>query len=77
VTLSLSNGVNRLDKKYIDPNQEMKTNGDATNERGTYSAPPRTRMDMDLSIWRNDLLEQGVIELPVTGRHLTDDASLS
>ena len=27
----------------------------------------RIRMDMDLSIWRNDLLEQGVIELPVTG----------
>ena len=27
----------------------------------------RIRMYMDLSIWRNDLLEQGVIELPVTG----------
>ena len=27
----------------------------------------RIRMDMDLSIWRDDLLEQGVIELPVTG----------
>ena len=27
----------------------------------------RIRMDMDLSVWRNDLLEQGVIELPVTG----------
>jgi hypothetical protein len=22
---------------------------------------------MDLSVWRNDLLEQGVIELPVSG----------
>jgi PIN domain nuclease of toxin-antitoxin system len=27
----------------------------------------RIRLDMDLSIWRNDLLEQGIIELPVTG----------
>ena len=27
----------------------------------------RIRMDMDLSVWRNDLLQQGVIELPVTG----------
>jgi len=27
----------------------------------------RIRMDMDLSVWRNDLIEQGVTELPVTG----------
>jgi PIN domain nuclease of toxin-antitoxin system len=27
----------------------------------------RIRLNMDLSVWRNDLIEQGVIELPVTG----------
>ena len=27
----------------------------------------RIRMEMDLGVWRNDLLEQGVIELPVSG----------
>jgi PIN domain nuclease of toxin-antitoxin system len=24
-------------------------------------------MDMDLAVWRNDFLEQGLIEVPVTG----------
>jgi PIN domain nuclease of toxin-antitoxin system len=27
----------------------------------------RIRLDMDLVIWRNDFLEQGLIEIPVTG----------
>jgi PIN domain nuclease of toxin-antitoxin system len=27
----------------------------------------RIRLDMDLSVWRNDFIEQGLIELPVTG----------
>jgi len=27
----------------------------------------RIRLDMDLGVWRNDFLEQGLIELPVTG----------
>ena len=27
----------------------------------------RIRLDMDLSVWRKDLLEQGLVELPVTG----------
>jgi PIN domain nuclease of toxin-antitoxin system len=27
----------------------------------------RLRLDMDLSVWRNDFMEQGLIELPVTG----------
>jgi PIN domain nuclease of toxin-antitoxin system len=27
----------------------------------------RIRLDMDLSVWRNDFMEQGLIELPVTG----------
>ena len=27
----------------------------------------RVRLDMDLSVWRNDFIEQGVIEMPVTG----------
>lgn len=27
----------------------------------------RIRLDMDLAIWRSDFLEQGLIEIPVTG----------
>jgi len=27
----------------------------------------RIRLDMDLSVWRKDFMEQGLIELPVTG----------
>ena len=27
----------------------------------------RIHLDMDLSVWRNDFMEQGLIELPVTG----------
>ena len=27
----------------------------------------RIRLDMDLAVWRNDFMEQGLIELPVTG----------
>ncbi len=27
----------------------------------------RLRLNMDLSVWRNDFMEQGLIELPVTG----------
>ena len=27
----------------------------------------RIRMDMDPAVWRNDFLEQGLIEIPVTG----------
>ena len=27
----------------------------------------RIRLDMDLAVWRNDFLKQGLIEIPVTG----------
>ena len=27
----------------------------------------RVRVDMDLSVWRKDLLQQGLLELPLTG----------
>ena len=27
----------------------------------------RIRLDMDLSVWRKDYMEQGLIEVPVTG----------
>jgi len=27
----------------------------------------RIKLDLDLSVWRNDFIEQGLIELPVTG----------
>ena len=36
----------------------------------------RIRLDMDLSLWRNDFMEQGLIELPVTGEIGIKAASL-
>ena len=36
-------------------------------EIGTLIGKGRIRMDMDLAVWRNDFLEQGLIEIPVTG----------
>ena len=36
-------------------------------EIGMLIRKGRIQMDMDLSIWRNDLLNQGLLELPMTG----------
>jgi len=36
-------------------------------EVGMLVTKGRIRLDMDLGVWRNDFLEQGLIELPVTG----------
>ena len=36
-------------------------------EVGMLIRKGRIRMDMDLAIWRNDFLEQGLIEIPVSG----------
>jgi PIN domain nuclease of toxin-antitoxin system len=36
-------------------------------EVGMLVRKGRVRMDLDLSVWRNDFLEQGLIEVPVTG----------
>ena len=36
-------------------------------EVGMLVRKGRIRLDMDISVWRNDFLEQGLIELPVTG----------
>lgn len=36
-------------------------------EIGTLVRKGRVRLDMDLARWRDDLLEQGLVELPVTG----------
>ena len=36
-------------------------------EVGMLVRKGRIRMDMDLAVWRNDFLEQGLIEVPVTG----------
>jgi len=36
-------------------------------EVGMLIRKQRIRLDMDLSVWRNDFIEQGVIELPITG----------
>jgi PIN domain nuclease of toxin-antitoxin system len=36
-------------------------------EIGMLIRKSRIRLDMDLSVWRNDFTEQGLIELPVTG----------
>ena len=36
-------------------------------EVATLVRKGRIRLDMDLSVWRKDLLEQGLVELPVTG----------
>ncbi len=36
-------------------------------EVGMLVRKGRIRLDMELSAWRNDLIEQGLIELPVTG----------
>ena len=35
-------------------------------EVGIWAKTGRIRMDMDLSVWRDDLINQGVVELPVT-----------
>jgi len=37
-------------------------------EVGMLVSKNRIRLDMDLSVWRNDFMKQGVIELPVTGK---------
>ena len=36
-------------------------------EVGMLVRKGRIRMDMDLAVWRKDFLEQGLIEVPVTG----------
>ena len=36
-------------------------------EIATLIRKGRVRLDMDLSVWRKDLLEQGLLELPVMG----------
>jgi len=36
-------------------------------EVGMLIRKGKIRMDMDLAIWRNDFLEQGLIEIPVSG----------
>ena len=36
-------------------------------EVGMLVRKGRVRMDLDLSVWRNDFLEQGLVEIPVTG----------
>jgi len=36
-------------------------------EVGMLVTKGRIRLDLDLGVWRNDFLEQGLIELPVTG----------
>lgn len=36
-------------------------------EIGTLLRKGRLELEMDLAAWRSDLLEQGVVELPVTG----------
>ena len=36
-------------------------------EVATLLRKGRIRLDMDLSVWRKDLLEQGLVELPITG----------
>ena len=36
-------------------------------EVGMLVRKGRIRMDMDLAIWRNDFLEQGLIEVPISG----------
>lgn len=36
-------------------------------EVATLARKGRIRLDMDLQTWRNDFVEQGVIEFPVTG----------
>lgn len=37
-------------------------------EVGMLVRKDRIRLDMDLSVWRNDFMEQGLVELPVTGK---------
>ena len=36
-------------------------------EVGRLVRKHRIRLDMDLAVWRNDFMEQGLIELPITG----------
>jgi len=36
-------------------------------EISTLVRKERIRLDMDLSVWRQDFLQQGLVELPVTG----------
>lgn len=36
-------------------------------EVGVLVRKGRIRLDMDISVWRKDFMEQGLIELPVTG----------
>ena len=36
-------------------------------EVGMLIRKHRIRLDMDLAVWRNDFMEQGLTELPVTG----------
>jgi len=36
-------------------------------EVGMLVRKGRIRLEMDLGVWRNDFMEQGLIELPVTG----------
>jgi PIN domain nuclease of toxin-antitoxin system len=36
-------------------------------EVGTLVRKGRIRLDMDLTAWREDFLEQGLLELPITG----------
>lgn len=36
-------------------------------EVGMLVSKGRIRLDMDLSAWRNDFIEQGLVELPLTG----------
>jgi PIN domain nuclease of toxin-antitoxin system len=36
-------------------------------EVGLLVRKGRIRMDMDLAVWRDDFLQQGLIEIPITG----------
>lgn len=45
-------------------------------EVGMLIQKGRIRMDMDLSVWRKDLLDQGVVEIPVSGEIAIKAAAL-
>jgi len=45
-------------------------------ELGMLVEKGRIRVDMDISIWRKDLLQQGLLELPITGEIAIKAAAL-
>jgi len=57
--------IKRIDKAF--QSGEVAISAISFWEIGMLLGKGRIRLDMDLNVWRDDLLKQGLVELPVSG----------